>query len=123
MTVLMTVYCYLMTFRESKNGLHGQHKEKFMAPVTEKPNLRSRQTAATREEIQDVAMRMLSSGAPDGFSHESIARTAGMGARTVYRHFPDRAELLQALWLKLRDSTDIKFPAREQDIVSFLRSV
>jgi AcrR family transcriptional regulator len=68
-------------------------------------------------------MQMLSGGGPDSFSHESIARAAGMGARTVYRHFPDRAELLQALWLRLRDSTDIKFPAREEDIVSFVRSV
>jgi AcrR family transcriptional regulator len=94
-----------------------------MQPKTQKPTLRSRQTAATREEILDVAMRMLSSGASDSFSHESIARAAGMGARTVYRHFPDRAELLQALWLRLRNSTDIKFPAREEDVVSFVRSV
>ena len=90
---------------------------------TEKPALRTRQAAATREEILDVAMQMLSSGAHDSFSHESIARAAGMGARTVYRHFPDRAELLQALWLKLRDRTDIKFPAREEEVVSFVRSV
>jgi AcrR family transcriptional regulator len=89
----------------------------------EKPPLRSRQIAATREEILDVAMRMLSNGALDSFSRESIARAAGMGARTVYRHFPDRAELLQALWLRLRDGTDIKFPAREEDVVSFVRSV
>jgi AcrR family transcriptional regulator len=94
-----------------------------MKPTRDKPPLRSRQTAATREEILDVAMRMLSSDALDSFSHESIAATAGMGARTVYRHFPDRAELLQALWLRLRDSTDIKFPAREEDVISFLRSV
>jgi AcrR family transcriptional regulator len=94
-----------------------------MEPKKDRPTLRSRQTAATREEILDVAMRMLSSGALDSFSHESIAATAGMGTRTVYRHFPDRAELLQALWLRLRDSTDIKFPAREEDVISFVRSV
>lgn len=67
-------------------------------------------------------MNMLSGGAPDGFSHESIAKAAGMGARTVYRHFPDRAELLQALWLRVRDRTQTKFPAREEDLVSFTRS-
>jgi AcrR family transcriptional regulator len=94
-----------------------------MDPKIEKPPLRSRQTAATREEILDVAMRLLSSGAHHSFSHESIAKAAGMGARTVYRHFPDRAELLQALWLRLRDSTEIRFPAREEDVVSFARLV
>jgi AcrR family transcriptional regulator len=89
----------------------------------DKPALRRRQTAATREAILDVAMDMLSTGAQDRFSHESIAQAAGMGARTVYRHFPDRAELLQALWLRVRDTTDTKFPAQEEDVVPFVRSV
>lgn len=92
-----------------------------MEPDTEKPTLRDRQAAATREEILDVAMNMLST-AQDNFSHESIAKAAGMGTRTVYRHFPDRAELLQALWLRVRDRTQTTFPAREEDVVSFLRS-
>jgi AcrR family transcriptional regulator len=94
-----------------------------MGLKTKTPTLRNRQAAATREEILEVAMNMLSTGARDGFSHESIAKAAGMGARTVYRHFPDRAELLQALWLRLRDSTHTKFPAREEDVVSFVRLV
>lgn len=88
-----------------------------------RPPLRRRQTAATREEILDVAMDMLSTGTQDRFSHESIAQAAGMGARTVYRHFPDQAELLQALWLRVRDSADTKFPAQEEDVVPFVRSV
>jgi AcrR family transcriptional regulator len=86
-----------------------------------KPNLRDRQAAATREEILDVAMNMLTTR-PDNFSHEAIAAAAGMGARTVYRYFPDQAELYQALWLRLRDKMNIRFPAREEDIASFLRS-
>jgi AcrR family transcriptional regulator len=94
-----------------------------MRPKMERPALRRRQTAATREEILDVAMNMLSTGAQDSFSHESIAQAAGMGARTVYRHFPHRAELLQALWLRIRDTTDTKFPAREEDVIPFVRSV
>jgi len=94
-----------------------------MRPKMERPALRRRQTAATREEILDVAMNMLSTGAQDSFSHESIAQAAGMGARTVYRHFPRRAELLQALWLRIRDTTDTKFPAREEDVIPFVRSV
>ena len=84
--------------------------------------LRERQTAATREEILDVAMEMLSKGAADGFSHESIAAAAGMGARTVYRHFSDRGHLLEALWVRLRDATNTRFPACEEDIVSFVRA-
>lgn len=84
--------------------------------------LRERRTTATREEILDVAMDLLSKGAHDGFSHESIAAAAGMGARTVYRHFPDRGQLLEALWVRLREATNTRFPTREEDIVSFART-
>ena len=65
-------------------------------------------------------MEMLSNSPDGAFSHESIAKIAGMGARTVYRHFPDRARLLQALWIRLRDVTNTKFPAREEDISPFI---
>jgi AcrR family transcriptional regulator len=91
--------------------------------TTAKPDLRDRQLAATREQILDVAMDMLTTGDQNNFSHESIAAAAGMGARTVYRHFPDRAGLLQALWLRLRDKTGTTFPAREEEIAPLLRSV
>jgi AcrR family transcriptional regulator len=85
-------------------------------------SLRERQMAATREEILDVAMEMLSTGADKGFSHEAIAAAAGMGARTVYRHFPDRAQLMQALWVRLREQTNTRFPAHEEEIVAFIRA-
>lgn len=91
--------------------------------ATDQTTLRQRQTAATKEEILDVAMNMLTKGAVDVFSHESIAAAAGMGTRTVYRHFPDRAQLLQALWLRMRDETQVRFPTHEEEIVSFVRTV
>jgi AcrR family transcriptional regulator len=85
--------------------------------------LRERQLSATREEILDVAMEMLGRGAGDGFSHEAIAGAAGMGARTVYRHFPDRAHLMQALWVRLRERTKTRFPSREEEISTMIRAV
>jgi AcrR family transcriptional regulator len=86
-------------------------------------NLRDRQTAATREQILDVAFEMLTRYPHDPFSHEAIARKAGMGARTVYRYFPSRAELLQALWGRLRGATGIRMPTAEEEVVPFIRSV
>ena len=86
-------------------------------------SLRDRQTATTRAEILDVAFEMLTRHPNDAFSHEAIAKKAGMGARTVYRHFPSRAELLQALWERLRGTTGIRFPADEEDVVPFIRDV
>jgi AcrR family transcriptional regulator len=87
------------------------------------PTLRDRHAAATKDEILDTAMNMLGSGDYATFSHESIAAAAGMGARTVYRHFPDRGQLLQALWIRLRDDTNTRFPAREDEIVGLTKSV
>jgi AcrR family transcriptional regulator len=86
------------------------------------PSLRDRQTAATREQILQVAMQQLGQGPRGTFSHESIAEAAGMGARTVYRHFPDRASLLEALWERLRKATHISFPTAEVEIVPKARA-
>ena len=86
------------------------------------PTLRDRQTAATREQILQVAMQQLGQGPRGTFSHESIAEAAGMGARTVYRHFPDRSSLLEALWERLREAAHVNFPITESDIVPMARA-
>jgi len=86
-------------------------------------NLRERQTAATREQILDVAFDMLTRHPHEPFSHELVAKKAGMGARTVYRYFPSRAELLQAVWERLRGTTQIRFPTAEDEIVPFIRDM
>lgn len=79
------------------------------------PTLRQRQTEETRTLILDTAMAILAEKAP--FSHESIAVAAGVGPRTVYRHFPSRAELYAALWERLRTTTDIRFPQGLQQVL------
>jgi AcrR family transcriptional regulator len=78
--------------------------------------IRQHQTAATREQILETAMDMLSQGPEEPFSHEAIARKADMGARTVYRYFPHRADLLQALWERLRETTQTRFPGSESEV-------
>jgi AcrR family transcriptional regulator len=88
----------------------------------EPQSLRDRQTAATREQILTVAMQQLGQGPRGTFSHESIAEAAGMGARTVYRYFPDRASLLHALWLRLREATKTRFPETEDEIIPLARA-
>jgi AcrR family transcriptional regulator len=93
-----------------------------MPSKIKKSSLRYRQAVATNEQILAAAMNLLAAGAAN-FSHETIARAAGMGARTVYRHFPDRTALLQALWLRVRDTTNTKFPTDENDVPSFARSI
>src|SRR5215471_9936565 len=89
----------------------------------EQPTLRDRQAAATREQILEVAMHQLGQGPRGTFSHESIADAAGMSTRTVYRHFPDRASILQALWERLRQATHTRFPDTEDEILPMARVV
>jgi len=49
-------------------------------------------------------------------SHEAIADRSGIAARTVYRHFPTRGNLVGALWERIRDDTGTRWPTTEADI-------
>ncbi|WP_163510943.1 TetR/AcrR family transcriptional regulator [Fodinicola acaciae] len=49
-----------------------------------------------RERIVSAALK-LSARHGDGVSMEDIARSAGLGVGTLYRHFPDRAALLEEI--------------------------
>jgi AcrR family transcriptional regulator len=83
---------------------------------------RERQTGRTREHILDVAKDLLVRAPAEPFSHERVAQAAGVGARTVYRHFPSRADLMQALWERVRDDTKTRFPSTEDEVVAFART-
>jgi AcrR family transcriptional regulator len=80
-----------------------------------------RRRAETRQLIVDAAVRLLRERPLDGFSHESVAQYAGLSARTVYRHFPTRRDLSDAVWVRLRDDAGSRWPAREDEIAPSLR--
>jgi AcrR family transcriptional regulator len=83
---------------------------------------RERQTVQTREHIVHVAKDLLVQAPAEPFSHERVAQAAGLGARTVYRHFPTRADLMQALWERVREDTKTRFPGNEEEVVAFART-
>ena len=83
---------------------------------------RARQSGHTREHILDLAENLLVHAPAEPFSHERVAQAAGVGARTVYRHFPSRADLMQALWERVRDGTRTRFPSNEEEVVAFART-
>jgi AcrR family transcriptional regulator len=84
--------------------------------------LRSRQVAATRDLILDAAIALLRRGRDARFSHEAVAAKAGVGVRTVYRHFPHQSDLFQGTWERLREETQTRFPQKEEEIVQLTRS-
>ena len=63
--------------------------------------LRDRQAAQTREFILDAVTALLGDRRADEVTTRDIAAAAGVAERTVYRHFPDRAALLEGLTRRL----------------------
>jgi glycosyltransferase involved in cell wall biosynthesis len=62
------------------------------------PNLRDRQREETRAQILRAVGRQLEHRSLEDLSFAEIARDAGVGERTVYRHFPTKEALLGAFW-------------------------
>jgi AcrR family transcriptional regulator len=69
--------------------------------------LRERQAAQTRELILDALTTLLGDRRADEVTMRDIATEAGVSERTVYRHFPDRAALLQGLTGRLPALGDV----------------
>ena len=64
---------------------------------------RDRVRAATVTEIKDTARRILVAEGPEGLSLRAIAREMGMTAPALYRYFPSRERLVEALIADLYD--------------------
>src|SRR6202035_5876664 len=50
-----------------------------------------------RERVLEAAKTVFSAGGPEA-SLEAVARTAGVGIGTLYRHFPTREALFEAVY-------------------------
>jgi AcrR family transcriptional regulator len=62
------------------------------------PSRRTRADAVrNRERLLEAAKTVFSAGGP-GASLEAVARTAGVGIGTLYRHFPTREALFEAVY-------------------------
>jgi AcrR family transcriptional regulator len=66
-------------------------------PRTYESPLRERQARQTRDEILDALTVLLEDRSPDEITTKELADAAEVSERTVYRHFPDRAALVDAL--------------------------
>jgi len=74
------------------------------SPTTYQSPLRAEQKEATRQRILDAAGRLMEDRGLEEFSFASIAQESGVRERTVYRHFPTKAALIESLceWFQKR---------------------
>jgi AcrR family transcriptional regulator len=85
--------------------------------------LRRAQAAATRERILAACASLMEAGTE--LTYSAIARAAGVQERTVYRHFPAKADLEAGLWEWITSRlTRVDFSAATADelIASMRRS-
>lgn len=68
-------------------------------------SLRAEQAAATRDRIVDAAIEVLSGGA-DKLSIPAVATAASVSVPTVYRHFPSKEALVDAVYDRYADRID-----------------
>lgn len=90
--------------------------------TSDEPSLRERQAQHLRTVILDAVLAALESMAGDEMSMSRIAKEAGVSLRTLYRHFPDRAALLEAAGDHLYASLEVPFAIAEpEDIAASFR--
>jgi AcrR family transcriptional regulator len=63
--------------------------------------LRREQAEQTRSRIVGAAVDLLVGGV-EGLTMQEVAKAAGVALRTVFRHFPTRDDLLDAIWQALQ---------------------
>src|SRR3954468_3707365 len=88
-------------------------------------SLRERMKEQTRELIVDQLVSALAAGEIGQASHDQLAKRVGVSRQTVYRYFPDRDALMQALWTRI--NTELAagggvagFPRDEQGLLACL---
>jgi glycosyltransferase involved in cell wall biosynthesis len=69
-----------------------------MKPPATTSGSRDRQREETRGHILRAVGRQLESGSLEDLNFAEVAKEAGLGERTVYRHFPTKEALLGAFW-------------------------
>lgn len=83
--------------------------------------LRERQAEQTRNAILDALTSLLADRRVDEVSTKELAAAAGVAERTVYRHFPDRTALVEALAERFASTEQLPtVPARPDDLASLV---
>ena len=85
--------------------------------------LRQEQLAETRRRILDAGIQVLAKGGPEELTIPRVAQRARVAVRTVYRHFPNKDDLVAAVGRELDDRMGFhEFPADLAELEPLLRA-
>ena len=73
-------------------------KKRAAAPRTYRSPLRANLAEETRRRILDAAIDEMEAAGPEGFAVPNVAERSKIALRTIYRHFPNRDALVDAMW-------------------------
>jgi AcrR family transcriptional regulator len=85
--------------------------------------LRDRLDHTTRETILDALVPLLAERGAFEFSYFELARRGGFSVRTIYRHFPTRDDLFDALGRRLTRAITFDFPRTREGVVGVMARV
>ena len=83
-------------------------------------SLAQRQADLTQQLIVDSAVRLLESSSVAAVTVRAVAAAANLSERTVFRYFPTRDDLIDAVSLEVRKRlrTDVATPATVEELVA-----
>jgi AcrR family transcriptional regulator len=95
-----------------------------MADPLASPSTRTAKKNEARNRILDSFIELMTEGAAD-LSHDAVAERAGVGRRTVYRYFPDRAALMDAALLRVRELAGVRvtYPTSAEELLETLEPI
>lgn len=86
-------------------------------------SLRADQSAATRERILAAVESILRGGDLEAASYKAIAQRAGVREITVYRHFPNKVDLLRSFWTWMNERRgDVELATTEHGLLDQVRA-
>ena len=85
--------------------------------------LRDRHAATTRDVILDAVVEQLGEQGPFDFSYFEVARRSGVAVRTIYRHFPTRDDLFDALSRRVIRAVGFEYPRTRDALTTLIRGL
>lgn len=86
--------------------------------------LRAEQQEATRQRILDALAELMSDPAQPELTYSALAQQAQVSERTVYRHFAQKEDLLEAFWEHINEQLGMAhYPETIPELLSVLPGV